>query len=425
MSDHGFAERSRRSAAQTAIGSAGMSEGGETLCVMQAVQTLDRAGAQEVVRLLAKHLKAAGCAVTVCAFRDGPMRTEIEAQGIPVALISRPRCSVVNLPLFLSEMHRIRRELARLLEIYEVDLLQGHKLHVLDFLILSLRPTTRLRAVLWTMHNVRFLPERVRGEPRYVHRLKRSTYVLLYRLLSRYADGLIAVSDEVRASILRQIHAKGDKVWTICNGVDVGSFERPGDREAWCARAGVDAGSRLIATVGRLTEQKGHRYLIDAAPSVVARFPDARFLLVGEGELRHSLEHQVESRGLSEHIHFLGVWDDVPELLAACDLWVLPSLWEGLSVALLEAMAAAKPIVATSVSGTAQVMASGVTGLLVPPGDSQMLASAIVQLLADPAGAREMGMAAREHVRAHFSAEKQAAEHLALYHRLLHGAAKP
>jgi glycosyltransferase involved in cell wall biosynthesis len=94
-------------------------------------------------------------------------------------------------------------------------------------------------------------------------------------------------------------------------------------------------------------------------------------------------------------------------------------------VALLEAMAAAKPIIATSVSGTAQVLSSGVTGLLVPPGDSQMLSSAILQLLADPDRAREMGMTARQHVKVHFGAQKQAAEHLALYRSLLRGAARP
>ena len=118
----------------------------------------------------------------------------------------------------------------------------------------------------------------------------------------------------------------------------------------------------------------------------------------------------------------LGNRDDVPDLLAASDLFVLPSLWEGLPMALIEAMASGLPIVATEVSGTIRVMVPGQTGILVPPGDAQKLAEAILQLLSDPERARAMGKAARRRVEREFSAQKQAEEHLALYHRLLRGA---
>jgi glycosyltransferase involved in cell wall biosynthesis len=143
------------------------------------------------------------------------------------------------------------------------------------------------------------------------------------------------------------------------------------------------------------------------------------FLIVGDGELRIGLEGQAAHLGVADHVHFLGTRKEVAGLLAAADLFVLPSLWEGLPVALLEAMAAAKPIVATAVAGTDETIVPGQTGLVVPPGDSQALAESISHLLHEPDQAQAMGQAARQHVEGSFGAEKNAAEHVGLYRRLL------
>jgi glycosyltransferase involved in cell wall biosynthesis len=284
---------------------------------------------------------------------------------------------------------------------------------------LSLRRRTRLRIVVWTMHNVEFLPERVEEQTRWFQSLKRAVYRVLYRLLASQVDGIVAVSDQVRQSVMRQMGPIQDKVFTICNAVGLKSFEGPGDSAALCRELGLEPGSHLVATIGRLTEQKGHRYLIDAAAAVVSSHPDTHLLFIGDGELKDALLRQAQRSGLSRHIHFLGVRQDVPDLLAAVDLFVLPSLWEGLSVALLEAMASGKPVVATAVSGTDQAVIPGQTGLVVPPGNSQALADAVLQLLSHPAQAQAMGQAARQHVETNFNPQKQANEHLALYDRLL------
>jgi glycosyltransferase involved in cell wall biosynthesis len=391
----------------------------DKLSVMQVILNLEMAGAQEVVRSLAEFLPANGCTVTVCGFGDGPMRAEIEKLGVKVAVLSRPRYSVVNLPRFLGELRRIRRELAGLIKAYHVDVVQTHILQVLDFLVLTLRYGTGLRLVLWTIQDVEFLPKRQPWKREWLRGVKRLGYRLLYRLLASQVDGFIAVSDEVRQSIIRQVGPVQHKIFTICNAVNVKSFERPGDKSALCQQLGLPAQARLVATVGRLTEQKGHAYLIEAARSVVAAWPDVHFLFIGDGELREPLRGQAEAAGVAHNIHLLGVRKDIPTLLAAADMFVLPSLWEGLSLALLEAMAAAKPIVVTAVSGTTQAMIPGETGLVVPPRDSQALAEAIAQLLSDPARARAMGQAARQHVAAHYGAQKQAREYADLYRRLL------
>ena len=317
--------------------------------------------------------------------------------------------------MFLIEMLRIRRELAHLIRINQVDVAQTHILEVLDFLVLSLRYGTPLRVVLWTMQNNELLPR----HKHWLMKPKRFVYKWLYRLLTSRVDGFIAVSEQVRQLAIKQLGLAEDQIFTICNGVDMAPFERPmNGKIPLCEQLNLAADSHLIAVVGRLTEQKGHRYLIEAAPAILEAYPKTHFLFIGQGELRNELQSQIQQMNLSSHFHFLGVRSDVPNLLAAIDLFVQPSLWEGLSVALLEAMAAAKPIVATAVSGTTQAMVDGQTGLVVPFADSPALANAIIRLLADPTQAQAMGRAAKQYVALNFSAQKQAEDHLALYRRL-------
>jgi glycosyltransferase involved in cell wall biosynthesis len=401
-----------------------MSESQNKLNVMQVILTLERGGAQEMVKTLAKYLQKNGCTVKVLAFEDGPMRIDLEKLGIHVDLLRRPRFSVVLLPLYLLEMLRIRRELTHLIDIYNVDIVQTHLLNVLDFVTLYLRSTNRVSLVLWTIHSVEFLPVRLAREPMWLHQLKRAATRLGYRWLSKYVGGFIAVSDKVRSAILNQIGPADDKIFIIRNGVDIQRFSTSGNKAALCSDLAIATNSILIATVGRLTLAKGHRYLIDAVKPVISRFPKAHFIIIGDGELRKELEVQVEKNGVAGYVHFLGTRANISNLLAATDLFVLPSLWEGLSMALLEAMAAAKPIISTAAAGTVEVMIPGQTGLLISPGDSQALAEGIMQMLSDQNQARIMAQAARQHVEINFSAEKNAAEYIALYHRLLESGVK-
>ncbi len=171
--------------------------------------------------------------------------------------------------------------------------------------------------------------------------------------------------------------------------------------------------------VGRLHEQKGHRFLIDAASHVCQRHSKVRFLLIGDGELRPALIEMVESAKLTENVLFLGLRSDIPRILGSADLFVLPSLWEGLSIALLEAMAAGLPVVASRVSGTKEVIIDGRTGLLVCPADSDSLSDAICELIENPQKAAEMGEAGKQRVMEVFSAHTQALEHIDLYRRVL------
>lgn len=387
------------------------------LNVLQLIGNLDIGGAQEVVRTLAKYLAQCGCRPVVATFKDGPLRHEIERLGIPVEILPSRRYSIVAFPLFVRDMLRIRRALVDLVRRYDITIVQTHLLRSLDFLTLTLRYRTSVRRIFWTVHNSNFalradqLPgyKWLLGPKRFAHRL-------LYRWTARWVDGFIAVSDEVRAAILDTIGPVGDKIAVICNGVDIERYQQPDDRSRLRRELGLADSNRLIVVVGTLKEQKGHRYLVEAVASLVSRYSDLRILFAGDGQLRSELQAQARSLGLDDHIHFLGNRSDVPALLAASDYFVLPSLWEGLPMALIEAMASGLPILATQVSGTKQVMVDGQTGLLIPPGDVEQLRAGIVRLLEEPAQAQRMGLAARRRVEEYFSARKQAQEHLALYH---------
>lgn len=389
----------------------------DRLNVMQIISNLDIGGAQEVVRTLAEYLTESGANVVVCTFKDGRVRQEIEQLGIPVEVLPRRRFSVVAFPLFVLDMLRLRRLLIDLVEKYKINVIQTHLLRVLDFLVLTVRWRRNIR-IFWTIHNYNFAL-RADQLPRFTWLLgpKRLGYRLLYRVTARWVDGFIAVSDEVRTAIMQTIGAVQHKIAVICNGVDVKRYRQPVDGGRVRHALGLPEHACLIVVVGTLKEQKGHRYLIEAAPSIIATNPKVHLLFVGDGPLREALQAQVAAAGLEAHILFLGNRNDVPTLLAASDYFVLPSLWEGLPMALIEAMASGLPIVATEVSGTKQVMMHGETGLLIPPGDSTDLRDALMYLLSQPDRARAMGRAAQRHVAAAFGARKQADEHLALYRR--------
>jgi glycosyltransferase involved in cell wall biosynthesis len=388
--------------------------------VLQVISNLDVGGAQEVVRTLAEQWRLAGCESAVATLRDGPLRPAIEATGTPVFVLPGRRHGVVALPGFAAEMKRLRDELLSLVRSQGIDVVQTHLLRSLDFLVASLKASAPVQ-VYWTFHNANFdLRADHLSRHRWLLGPKRRAHHALYQLCARRVDGLIAVAPDVKTSILAAMPGiPAEQIAVIPNGVDTRRYRQTVDRAALRRSLGLDERARLIAVVATLKEQKGHHILLDAAASVVHRYPEAHFLLIGDGELRPALVSRIGALGLEEHVHLLGTRHDVPNLLAASDLFALPSLWEGLAMALVEAMASGLPVVATDVSGTRQVMIDGATGLLVPPADAERLAAALVVLLEDPARAREMGVAGRNRVESQFSASRQAADHLALFHREL------
>jgi glycosyltransferase involved in cell wall biosynthesis len=220
---------------------------------------------------------------------------------------------------------------------------------------------------------------------------------------------------------IEQTGVSPEKVVTIYNGVDAENFSTSGTRTTGQVLQpfGIPTDVPLVGSVGRFRPQKGYADLLVAMKQVKENAPTARLLLVGDAELQADLEAKAMSLGLDEVVTFAGVRTDVPEILTALDVFVLASLWEGMPNAILEAMAAGLPVVATAVGGTPEVVVDGVTGLLVPPRDPTALAQAITRLLDDPDLRQRMGRAGRERVLQHFSVEQMVKRTQTLYEQLL------
>jgi glycosyltransferase involved in cell wall biosynthesis len=237
---------------------------------------------------------------------------------------------------------------------------------------------------------------------------------LQLRLLSRGVDRYIAVSSAIARELDQRFGWPADKIEVVYNAVDLDRFQvsAPADLRE---ELGGDDGVPLVLTLARLDEQKGHDVLFRAAAEV----PGARFVLAGEGPLRERLEAEVARLGLSERVIFLGRREDVPQLLAACDVFALPSLYEGSSLAVLEAMAARRAVVSSAIGGTAELIADGENGLLVPPGDAPALAAAMRRLLADVSLREELARKARARAEAEFSREAMGRRMEEIYEELL------
>jgi glycosyltransferase involved in cell wall biosynthesis len=212
-------------------------------------------------------------------------------------------------------------------------------------------------------------------------------------------DQYMAVSREVESKLTGEIGVPRQKVLVVYNGIAAAPTESARHQALRAALLAGQAGHRLILTAARLHAQKGYGFLLRAATAL----PDCVFALAGEGPDAQRLSSMAAQLGVSDRVRFLGHRDDVRDLMACCDLFVLPSLYEGLPLVALEAMAAGKPVIATAVGGTDEAVQDGITGLLVPAGDADALAGAILGLLKQPERALRMGQAGRTLVERQFS----------------------
>lgn len=232
----------------------------------------------------------------------------------------------------------------------------------------------------------------------------------------RQVRAFLCASEAIREMLIGQ-GIEPERAVTVHEGIDlahVAAAPRANVHEAYW----LPHQAPLAGAVGALVGHKGHRYLIDAAAQVVRAVPDARFVILGDGELRGALERQIADRGLEKHVILGGFRPDVLSLLKGFDLFVMPSVTEGLGTSLLDAMACEKPIVASRVGGIPEVVADGQTGLLVPPKDADLLAEAIVRVLKDRSLAASLAAAGAARVREQFSVERMVEETLAVYERL-------
>ena len=357
--------------------------------VVHMIDELPPDGAERLIADMLYHRSNRFRYSVVCLVRDGALAQEIRDLGVPVTVLGRRGAVDPTLVVRLAFWLRKNR----------VDVVHTHLFTADSYGRVAAR-LAGVRGVFSTAHNTNVCEGKVKKA--------------VHWGLSWISTRVVACSEEVGRVMREQDHLPASRLGVISNGINVDRFagaRGDGVREEF----NVPAGSLLIGVIGRLHEQKGHRHLIAAMGLLRDQGLAATCLIIGQGELRAELEEEVRRLQLGDRVLFTGQRKDVPRLLAALDVLAMPSLWEGLPMALLEAMAMSRAVVATRVSGIPDVIQDGDNGLLVPASDPAALAAALTRLIKDTELRARLGRSALATLRQRFDVKRTAQAYEALY----------
>jgi L-malate glycosyltransferase len=373
---------------------------GERRRVFFLVDSFEIGGTETQAVELALRLDPARYAVTLaCLQMRGPLLAKLD--GSSVSVMEWNAGGGVNSPRGIYQILR----LARFLRHARFDIVHAHDL----WSNLIAIPAARLARVPVIISSRRDLAHLAWYTPR---RRK------ILRHLQSLSSAVLVNSGQIRDQLVHEDGFRPEFIRVVHNGIDVNHF-RHLTSERSKLFPGLENCTLIVSTGNMHTDVKGHPTLIEAARRICARFPEVKFLLIGDGKKRAEFESKVSELGLQPNFLFLGSRQNVPEILACCDMAVLPSQAEGFSNALLEYMATGLPTIATDIGGNPEVIENGVDGLLVKPNDPTALADAISSLLQDPNLASQLGAAGRERVRRHFDFAQLTSNIDALYTDLL------
>jgi len=364
------------------------------------------AGAEVQLAVLLRSLAAlTDLELSAILFNDGRLAQELRDAGVRTHVISETERNSLS----------ILRELDDYFRRNTIDVLHSHKYkdNILGALA-SIR-----RRVPHRVRTVHGAPEPFSG----LQAVKMNAYAFLDGLVNRRAvDRLLAVSVALRDYLSEEFGA--DKITTIHNGVDVARIRVTTDLANTRKELGVDRHEFIIGTMGRLHPVKGVEVFLRAARVIKDRGRKARFVVAGDGPLREQLQTLAQQYGLAHEAMFLGHRNDSNNILGLMDLFVLPSLSEGIPLVLLEALALARPVVATAVGGIPEVIEHEISGLLVDAGNHDDLAKQCLRVMNDPVLAQGFGHAGRKRVEEAFSADIMAANVANVYRSLMYGASE-
>ncbi|GAK53750.1 glycosyl transferase group 1 [Candidatus Moduliflexus flocculans] len=249
--------------------------------------------------------------------------------------------------------------------------------------------------------------------------------IWLNRLLARWQIGIIVISDWVGRFLQEVEGIPAEKIMRIHYGLDPTPIEALADPTYIRQQFKIPDNVPILGTIGRLTEQKGQTFLLQAISRLTRDVPNLRFIIIGDGELRRELEEQAKTLDIAQNVIFTGLrpYHEAMRLLSGIDLFVFPSLWEGFGLVLLEAMALKKPIVASNISAIPEVVLDGATGRLVPPRDVESLTAAIREFLISPEKRTQCGMAGYARLQNEFTVQTMVRQTASAYLRMYHAAA--
>ena len=350
-------------------------------------------GAEEMVLNLVRHLPSRFEPMVACIHEAGPIGEEIRRTGVPFEVLGLT--PGVGRPL---DVLRLRDALQRMAPTIVHTFLLTGSLYGRFAAMMSGVPI-----VIGTEVNI--------------YENKKPLHARMERWLMNGTAAVIASAGSVKDYYVGQVGADPSAVEVIYNAVDWAQLQTTMSRDEFRAAVGVPNDVPAAAIIARLTEQKAHRVLFEAMTD--QRLSALHLIVVGDGELRDELRSRAAALGIAGRVHFLGARRDLGNILAASDIFAMPSFWEGLPLSMVLAMGAGLPVVASKVAGIPEVVNDRVSGLLVAPGDSAQLARALAVLVQDAGLRSRLGGAAREFVRPRFGVDGYVASVTALYDRLL------
>lgn len=364
--------------------------------LMQITHDLAIGGLQQVIVNLCRTIDKNKFDVSVLCLRDGgEFLDEVEEMNIKVYVLPQ-KSNGVDYFAFLKVAKILRQE--------NIDIIHTHNTQpFIDGTIGAIFSNTR--TLVHTDH-ARNFPDKKR-------------YMFAEWLMSKYAYKVVGVSEHTSQNLVNYEKISKNKIITIPNGIDESIYNIKINKDNKKKELGIDPSSPVIGLGVRLTQQKGITYLLKAMTSIISAFPDITLLIAGQGESESELKNEAKELGVDKNIRFIGPRMDMPEILKILDLYVLPSIFEGLPMVLLEAMAAGCPIVATDVGGNSMAVIDGKTGVLVETKRPQLLADAIIRLLNDPELRDEYAKNAYERFKAEFTVATMTTRYENLYSEAL------
>ena len=367
------------------------------------IDVLGMGGAERLLVPILDNLSSEKYETRVCVFREkygNPIATRIRELGIPVDLLPVKH---------LRDVSAIPR-LVKYCRNHKIDLIHAQ----LDFASTLggfVSKFMRLPAVS-TIHTLPTIAEDFRGQMR---------QKLLWYSQEKFYDRIIAVADGASKHYLSVSGTSPEKMVTIYNGIELEKYAPPENFDQHKLRhsLGLPQDAHILITVAMLRQKKGIQYMFNALVEIIEQIPNTYYLVVGTGDYQESLISLAKELGLQEHVVFTGMRQDIPELLAISNIFVLPTLTEALPTVLAEAMAAQKAIIACEVGGVPEMIKNEQSGLLIPPADADSLVEACLTLLENPEKQRAMAQAGWQIVNQKFSIQSQVGNLEALYDELL------
>ncbi|NOY72577.1 MAG: glycosyltransferase, partial [Gammaproteobacteria bacterium] len=362
--------------------------------ILHLITKLPVGGAERVLLSIVRNLDSNKFnSVVCCIMEEGELASEVEKLNIPLITL--------NLMTQKGWDSQVVPALCNIIKKKHIDLIHSHLYHANQYGRTAARKVN-IPAVI-TVHNS------------YNHVKLHRRLVNWY--LGKKTAAVIAVSDEIKKDIIRWDFFPEHKIHVIANGINIQRAQSSLSKKEARVKLGLNDEQLILVCVGRLEEQKGHKYLLEALPLLNEKGIKPLCLFVGEGRNKNSLEQQARQLNVSAQVRWLGTRHDIADILKSADLYLMPSLWEGLSLALLEAMAAHIPIIASDVSGMKQVLGHN-SGVRIPPKQPASIATAIASALNNPEQVKKMTQHAAQFVNDNFSDQRMVKDIATIYHQV-------